>query len=64
MKIIFEKWWNNGNKIIQLISYKDSWVKPDFWIHENGARKKNGDKCFSFNINFFYWHFGYTNFNL
>ena len=64
MKIIFEKWWNKGNKTIQLISYKDSWDKSQFWIHENGARKKKGDKCFDFNINFFYWHFSYTNFNL
>ena len=64
MKMIFEKWWDKGNKTIQLIYYKDSWYKPHFWIHENGARKKNGDKCFDFNINFFYWHFSYTNFNL
>lgn len=25
MKKIFEKWWDKGNKVIQLISYRDSW---------------------------------------
>ena len=64
MKILFEKWWDKNTKCINLISYKDSWDKPDFWIHENGGRRKNGDKCFDFNINFFYLHFSYTNWDL
>lgn len=64
MKILFEKWWNKNTKCIQLISYKDSWDKPHFLIHNNGAKRKNEDKCFDFNINFFYLHFSYTDFDL
>ena len=64
MKTKYEKWFGNGNKVISLRSYKGSWDKPDFWFHTNGAKRKNGDKCFDFNIHFFYLAFSYTNFNL
>lgn len=64
MKLIFEKWFDHGTKYIGLHSYKDSWEKPQFWCHNNGAKKKNGDRCFDFNCHFFYLAFEYTNWDL
>lgn len=64
MKILFEKWWNKNTKCINLISYKDAWDKPHFLIHNNGAKRKNGDTCFDFNVDLGYLHFSYTNWNL
>ena len=39
----FEKWFDNGNKVISLTSYRGSWNKTDFWFHTNGAKRKNGE---------------------
>ena len=63
MKILFEKWWKKGNKKIGLIYYPN-WDRPHYQIYTNGGKKKNGDKCFDFIIDFGYLHFSYTNFNL
>lgn len=64
MKILFEKWWNKNTKYINLISYKDAWNKSHFLIHSNGAKRKNGDTCFDFNVDLGYLHFSYTNWDL
>jgi hypothetical protein len=68
MKIIFQKWFNKNNKQISLISYKDSWSQNGtgriYRIRNNGAKRKNGDKCFDFYIECGYLVFNYTNFNL
>lgn len=67
-EVIFDKWWDNGNKNISLLNYRKTWkengIKPIFRIRTNGARKKNGDKCFDFFIYFGYLVFNYTHFNL
>jgi len=60
---IFEIWWHKHSKVICLYCYK-CWDKPDFWIHSNGAKRKNGDRCFDFNIHFGKLAFWYTNFDL
>lgn len=60
MKMLFEKWWNKNTKCVNLISYKDSWDKPHFLVHNNGAKRKNGDTCFDLD----YLHFSYTNWDL
>ena len=63
MKKIFEIWLDKGNKVVSLIYYND-WDKHDFWIHTNGAKLGNPKhSCFDLNINFFKFHFSYTNFN-
>jgi len=68
MKIIFQKWWNYGNKQVSLISYRKSWSTNGtgrIWrVRSNGAKKKNGDTCLDFFIEAGYLVFNYTNFNL
>ena len=64
MKILFEKRWNKNTKYINIISYKNAWDKPHFLVHSNGAKRKNGDKCFDFNVNLGYLHFSYINWDL
>jgi len=59
---IFEIWWHKHSKVICLCYYE--WGEPDFWIHSNGAKRKNGDRCFDFNIHFGKLAFWYTNFDL
>lgn len=65
---IFEKWWDNGNKVVSIRNHRNTWkkcgIKPMFRIHENGARKKFGDRCFDLNIIIGYTCISYTNFNL
>ena len=52
MKKLVEKWWNKNTKCVGVYSYKDAWDRPHFDIWSNGGKKKNGDNCFTFNINF------------
>ncbi len=64
MKKLVEKWWNKNTKCVGVYSYKDAWDRPHFDIWSNGGKKKNGDNCFTFNINFGYLYFNYINFDL
>lgn len=64
MKKIFDKWWDKDTKNFSIINYKDSWNKPRIDFHHNGAKKKNGDKCFDASLIIGYTIFNYTNFNL
>ena len=68
MKMIFEKWWNNDTKVFQIINYKKAWkengIKPMIAVHENGGRRKNGDKCFDMHLIIGYTIFSYTNHKL
>ena len=68
MKTIFEKWWKNDTKVFWIINYKKSWKKsgnkPRFCVHENGGRRKNGDRCFDISLTIGYTVFTYTNFCL
>lgn len=65
-KNIFCIW--RGDKTWTLDNFKAPWkengVKPQFFIRTNGAKRKNGDNCYSFTIAFIWWMFNYTNFNL
>ena len=60
---IFEKWWHKGNKVICLYYYKE-WQKQHFRISTNGAKRKNGDACYDFTIQFGRFAFWYTNYDL
>jgi hypothetical protein len=68
MKEIYEKWWDNGNKVFQITNYKKVWKgvgnPPLFRFRTNGAKKKNGDKCLDVFLEIGYTVFNYTNFNL
>ena len=68
MKEIYEKWWDNGNKVFQITNYKKSWKEvgnpPLFRLRTNGARKRKGDKCLDIHLEIGYTVFNYTNFNL
>lgn len=68
MKTIFEKWFNDGDKVLQITNYKKSWKengnKPRILLHENKGRRKNGDKCFDITLILGYTVFNYCNFNL
>ena len=68
MKIIFEKWWDKNTKVFAIINYKKSWKvngnKPRIGIHTNGAKRKNGDRCFDLTVCIRYTIFTYTNFEL
>ena len=68
MKVIYEKWWDNGNKTFQIINYNRAWkeygYKPRVTLHDNGGRKRNGDKCFDLQLIVGYTVFNYCNFNM
>lgn len=68
MKKIYEKWWENGNKVFQITNYKKSWKEvgnpPLLRFRTNGARKNKGDKCLDVHLEIGYTVFNYTNFNL
>ena len=68
MNILFEKWWKKNTKYFSIINRKEVWKKvgnkPRFCIHENGGRKRNGDKVFDLNIIIGYTIFNYTNWDL
>lgn len=68
MKKIYEKWWDNGNKVFQITNYKKSWKEvgnpPLFRLRTNGARKSKGDKCLDIQLEIGYTVFNYCNFNL
>ena len=63
MKII-EKWWDKGNKVFSIYTFKKSWCRPQFFCQTNGAKRKNGDRCFDWKIVIGYIVINYTNFNL
>lgn len=68
MKILFEKWWDNGSKVFQIINYKESWEKngnkPRVNFFENGGRKRNGDNCLDIHLIIGYTIFNYCNYAL
>lgn len=68
MKVIFERWWKKGTKYFGILNYKKSWKevgnKPRFSFHTNGAKRRNGDKCFDCSLTIGYTVITYTNFNL
>ncbi len=68
MKVIYEKWWDNGNKVFSITNYKESWKavgnKPLFRFRTNGARKSKGHTCLDVNLEIGYTVFNYCNFNL
>lgn len=67
-KVIFQKWFCNGTKVIALYDYKNPWKengnKPRIKIYDNGARRKKGDRCFDFHIIIGYLIFNYCNYDL
>lgn len=63
MKRLFEKWFDNDDKLIQLTHF-DKWPKPRFSIYTNGAKRKAKDRCFSLTIDIWKFSFNYTNWNL
>lgn len=68
MREIYRKWWDNGNKVFQIVNYRKGWKevgnKPHISFHTNGAKKSNGDKCLDVSITIGYIEFNYCNFNL
>lgn len=68
MKILYEKWWDNGNKVFQIINYKKDWKEngnePRISLFENGGRKRKGDNCFDINLIVGYTNFNYTHYNM
>lgn len=43
MREIYRKWWDNGNKVFQIVNYRKGWKevgnKPHISFHTNGAKK-------------------------
>ncbi len=68
MGTLFEKWWDNGNKVFDVTNYKKAWkengIKPTIAFFENGGRKKKGDKCFDVHLIIGYTVFNYCNYGL
>lgn len=67
-KIIFEKWWNKGNKVFSIINYKKDWkengTKPLLSYRNNGGKEKYGDNCFDSTLIIGYTVISYTNYGL
>lgn len=68
MKVIFEKWWDNGNKCFGIRNLKKSWKeignKPRMSFFTNGAKKGNPkDTCLDIHLILGYTIINYTNFN-
>ena len=69
MKKIIEWWWADDNKVFQITNYKKAWKelgnKPFFiYCHNNGGRRRNGDKCFDISLHIGYTIINYCNFDL
>lgn len=66
MKIIFRKWWDNGNKLFSITNYNHAWkvngIKPSIKFQTNGA-KKGIDKCLDSALIIGYTIFNYVDFN-
>lgn len=60
--------WNNDTRYFSIVNHKKEWKecgnKPRILLHSNGARRKNGDKCFDVSLIIGYTIFNYTNFDL
>ena len=67
-KKYIDLWFDHCRKNITLINYREPWKEngnpPMFKIRTNGAKKKNGDACFDFELYIGYLVFNYTNFDL
>lgn len=67
MRIIYEKWFNKGNKCFSIINYKESWkgiYRPFFTFTTNGASRKNKqDTCLDVQIVIGFTVFNYVNFD-
>lgn len=65
-KVIFEIW--IGDKVFSAVNYKKAWKengnKPQIYFHENGGRRKHGDKCFDMSLIVGYTIFNYCNYSL
>ena len=68
MKTIIQIWWKNQTKVFQITNHKKAWKevgnKPRLSAHNNGGKRKNGDKCFDATLIVGYTVFSYTNFDL
>lgn len=68
MNTIYEKWWDNGNKVFSIIDYKTAWKevgnKPLLRFRTNKAKKRKGDRCLDVHLEIGYTVFNYCNFNL
>lgn len=68
MKTIFEYWWDNGNKVFDVINFAKPWkqnnIKPKLSFKTNGAKKSKGDKWLDVSLTVGYIVFNYVNFNL
>ena len=68
MKIIVQLDWRKETKFFNIVNHRKEWKevgnKPRFCIHSNGAKRKNGDKCFDISLIIGYTVFSYTNFDL
>lgn len=65
---IFEIWWSEDTKTFSITNYRRWWkelgYKPRLCIHENGGRRKKGDRCFDISVVIGYTVFNYVNFTL
>lgn len=61
-------WFDNSEKSISFNWVRKGWKevgnKPRITFHENGGRKKNGDKCFDCTLCIGYLLLSYTNWNI
>ena len=68
MKVIFEKWWDHDTKCFEILSYRDAWSTNgngrQFFINDNGGRRRKGSRCFDLTIAIGYIVIMYTNFDL
>ena len=68
MKTIIQFWWKNQTKVFQITNYRKAWKeagnKPRLCAHNNGGKRKNGDKCFDATLIIGYTIFNYANFDL
>lgn len=68
MKVLFENWWDKGDKCFHIINYKKSWKEagnpPILRFRTNGAKKRNGDTCLDVHLEIGYTVINYTNWNL
>lgn len=68
MKMLYEKWMRNRDRVFAIYNYRADWkaqdFKPHIAIRTNGARKRKGDSCLDISITIGYIVINYVNFNL
>jgi len=62
-KLSFSLWFDKERKSLSINAEKKQWP-PRLSFHENGGRRKNGDKCFDCTLIVWTVCFSYTNWAL